>query len=188
MLSPDLLQRFIFVAPLPLIAVLALTTKFPWRMAVYILLAGTFAQDALSFALCPGHFAVKELPVIILSFYPFALYPLGIWSAILGVLGWWLIARLKRPLMLGPGSRVIAGALVGAPVGAAFAFTCAYLLEMNGPIIAAPGTLHEPSRWLCWEIAGLVAGAIDGAIIAAFLPREKADTVSGLQPGVEPSC
>jgi hypothetical protein len=179
MLSADPLQRFIFIAPLPLMLVLVLTVKFPWRMAVYVWLAGTFAQDALSFALYPGHLAAKDLPAIILSFYPFALFPFGLWSAILGVLGWWLAAKLTRGLTVERRPRLIAGAMLGSAAGAAFAFTCGYAFKMiEGG--------YQPAIWLSWEIAGFVAGAIDGAIIASFLPRE-GPAVSPLQPGVERS-
>src|SRR5882757_5679165 len=70
MQSPDLLQRFIFIIPLVLLPALLILVRFPWRMALFVWITGTLIQVA---ALFIASLPSKELPRVIVTFYPFAL-------------------------------------------------------------------------------------------------------------------
>jgi hypothetical protein len=168
MQSPDLLQRFIFIIPLVLLPALLIFVRFPWRMALFVWITGTLIQVA---ALFIASLPPQELPRVILTFYPFALFPLGLWSVILGLAGWALAIRLRWPLALDKPRRLCLPAICGGVVGLAFAFLCAHLLQMIGSAPAPRGPTVT-QLWVRWELGGFCAGAADGAIIAFFLPRD----------------
>jgi hypothetical protein len=166
--SPDHLQKFLFIIPLALLPALLILVRFPWRMALFVWLAGTFIQLASFFipSLPP-----RALPRVIFMFYPFALFPLGLWSVILGLGAWALAIRLHWPLGLTWPRQLCLGVICGGVVGLAFAFLSADLLQLIGSVPSAGGP-SVTQLWFSWELGGFCAGAADGAIIASFLRRE----------------
>src|SRR5258707_8992974 len=113
--SPDVWQRFIFIVPLVLLPALILV-RFPWRMALLVWRTGSLNQVIALFI--PG-LPPRELPRVILAFYPFALFPLGLWSVIFGIGGWALAIRLRWHLALSRPKQLCLGAICGGVVGPA---------------------------------------------------------------------
>jgi len=149
--SPEPIQRFLFLAPFLLVPLILVVVKFPWRI----------------FALYPRGNPLSERLLAALYLYPFALFPLGLWSAILGIACWAIAVRMGWLLELQKSRQLLLGLCWGALIGAIFSFAIGQVEEL-GPISGQIGL------WLLWEAGGAIAGAADGVIIAAFLPA--ADT------------
>jgi hypothetical protein len=166
--SPDHLQQFAFIVPLVLLPVLVILLRFPWRMALLVWFTGTLIQET---ALLIPSVPLRQLPRVVLAFYPFALFPLGLWSVILGLGAWALAIGLRSSLGLRRPGQLWLGAICGGVVGLAFALLCAYLLQMIGSVPSAGGPTAM-QLWVSWELGGFCAGAADGVIIASFLPHD----------------
>jgi hypothetical protein len=175
MVSPDPIQRFLFIAPLILVPLILILIRFPWRMILLVWLAGTFIQELL-FGLYVGARPLATLLLMILYLYPFALFPLGLWSAILGIVCWVVAVRMRWPLHLQRSRQLLLGLVCGALIGATFSFAVAELTYLVGPTSSRPGI------WLVWEIGGAVAGGVDGAIIASFLPQDRETLFRWVRP------
>jgi hypothetical protein len=177
MQSPEIVQRLVFIGPLVAVVLLLILVRFPWRMALYVWLAGTFVQESLTFSLARGSLALAELPRFLLYFYPFALFPLGLWSAVVSVLAWLAAVRWQRLLALEGAQKIGVCSVAGALAGLVFSFICAFLLNLFRNQI--PGGANLNQLWFSWELGGLVAGAIDGAIVAVFLPSNSPTVEQG---------
>jgi hypothetical protein len=164
--SPEPIQRFLFLAPFLLVPLILVLVKFPWRMIVPVWLAGTLIQEMI-FALYPRANPLSQRLLAALYLYPFALFPLGLWSAILGIACWAIAVRMGWPLELQKSRQLLLGLCWGALIGVIFSFAIGQVEEL-GPISG------QICLWLLWEAGGAIAGAADGVIIAAFLPA--ADT------------
>lgn len=162
--SPDPIQRFLFIAPLILVPLILILIRLPWRMILSVWLAGTFIQELL-FGLYVGARPLATLLLMILYLYPFALFPIGLWSAILGIACWAIVVKMGWLLRVQRSRRLLLGVLWGALVGVIFSFAVAELTGLE------PFSIY-PGRWFVWELGGAIAGAVDGVIIAAFLPSE----------------
>jgi hypothetical protein len=162
--SLEPVPRVLFIAPLILMPLLLILLKPPWRMILPVWLAGTFIQE-LVFGLYPWGAPLPARLMMVLYLYPFALFPLGIWSMILGILCWAIAVKMRWPLQLERSRQLLLGLLCGALIGAIFSFTVGQL-EGLGPISGYAG------RWLVWEGGGAISGAVDGVIVAASLRRE----------------
>src|SRR5262245_38033060 len=106
----ELIGRFLFIAPVVAVPALLAILRFTWRMSIFLLLAGTFVQVTCGFGIELRSVGVQNLPWIILFFYSFALYPFGLWSAIVGVIGWALAVRMRWPLGLPKRRQYLLGA------------------------------------------------------------------------------
>jgi len=164
MIYPDPIQRFLLIAPLIVVPLILIVSKIPWRMILSVWLAGTFIQELL-FVLYVGARPLATLLLMILYLYPFALFPIGLWSAILGIVCWAIVVKMRWLLRVQRSRQLLLGLLWGALIGVIFSFAVAELTGME-PISSSPG------RWFAWELGGAIAGAVDGVIIGAFLPSE----------------
>src|SRR5277367_7121519 len=111
--SPEPIQRFLFLAPFLLVPLILVLVKFPWRMIVPILLAGTLIQEMI-FALYPRANPLSERLLAALYLYPFALFPLGLWSAIVGIACWAIAVRMGWPYRAAKVATIALGTLLGS--------------------------------------------------------------------------
>jgi hypothetical protein len=155
--SPEPIQRFLFLAPFLLVPLILVVVKFPWRI----------------FALYPRGNPLSERLLAALYLYPFALFPLGLWSAILGIACWAIAVRMGWLLELQKSRQLLLGLCWGALIGAIFSFAIGQVEEL--------GTISgQIGLWLLWEAGGAIAGAADGVIIAAFLPAAGSGPINPL--------
>jgi hypothetical protein len=162
--SPELIQRILFIAPIVLLPLIWILVRFPWRMFLPVWLAGTFVQELLFGLILSGDPLSLRLKMVV-YFFPFALFPLGLWSAILAIVGWSIAVELRWPMNLRRRRLMLLGVLIGAMIGIVFSLAV-------GQVDGLRPVSNSAVTWLVWEAAGAIAGAVDGAIVAAFLPNQ----------------
>src|SRR5579875_1337778 len=141
--SPNPILRLLFIAPLILVPLALILIRLPWRMFLSVWLAGTFIQE-LVFGLYPWGAPLPGRLIMVLYAYPFALFPLGLWSAILGVACWAVAVGMRWPLRLQRSRQLVLGLLWGGLIGIVFSFVVGVLTAL-GPISPHLG------KWLVWE-------------------------------------
>jgi hypothetical protein len=159
----------LYISPVVVLPFVVRQDRLLRRVAVITCLCGSFIGE-LSFLLASRRYDYSSLVDsrfwrFLVVFYPVAIFSLGLWTVLLGVLGCRLAKILSARRSLGSVGLYVIGVLFGAAAGAIF-MTCFVGIAIVFGIMPYPR-----DGFAAYLITGFITGAAIGPICVNFALR-----------------
>ena len=162
MLTDIILGICLYVGPLAALPLLIRRQPVARKIAALAVIVAPLVGAAI-YLLKHQKFSLSSLVLI----YPFALFPLGLWAALIGALTTPIMLYLKQ---FGSFTLLLAAPPSGAVIGSVFMYGFAYLVR----VIQQPTNPIDVSFYI---ICGLTAGSIIGPIAAWIVMRTPREVI-----------